>query len=137
MGTNTTHRPAGHRAVGYVRRSTDRQEQSIADQKRALEDYALEHGLRLGHFYIDDAVSGTSTVGRKAFQQMMQDAAKPECSFDIIVVYDCPSASWTATCPSDALRRWSCEQRRAIEEVRHPRSWRGRPLEKRSFRQRR
>ena len=72
MGTQRTHRPAEHRAVGYVRRSTDRQEQSIADQKRALEAYVGEHGLRLGKFYIDDAVSGTSTVGRRAFQQMMQ-----------------------------------------------------------------
>ncbi|MCH8966024.1 MAG: recombinase family protein [Planctomycetes bacterium] len=88
MARNGIHRASGHRAVGYVRRSTDRQEQSIADQKRALEDYAGEHGLRLGKFYIDDAVSGTSTVGRRAFQQMMQDAAKPECPFDIIVVYD-------------------------------------------------
>ncbi len=88
MGRNGIHRAAGHRTVGYVRRSTDRQEQSIADQKRALEAYVLEHGLRLGKFYIDDAISGTSSVGRRAFQQMMQDAQKPERPFDIIVVYD-------------------------------------------------
>ncbi len=72
MGTKRNHRPAGHRAVGYVRRSTDRQEQSIADQKRALETYAGEHGLRLGKFYIDDAISGTSSVGRRAFQQTIR-----------------------------------------------------------------
>lgn len=88
MGRNGIHRASGHRAVGYVRRSTDRQEQSIADQKRALEAYAGEHGLQLGKFYIDDAVSGTSTVGRRAFQQMMLDAQKPEGPFDVIVVYD-------------------------------------------------
>ena len=35
-----THRRAEHRAVGYVRRSTDRQEQSISDQKRALGSFA-------------------------------------------------------------------------------------------------
>ena len=35
------------RAVGYVRRSTDRQEQSIPDQKRAIEQYAAEHSLWL------------------------------------------------------------------------------------------
>lgn len=50
------------RAVGYVRRSTDRQEQSISDQKKALERYATENGLRLVEFYVDDAVSGTSTL---------------------------------------------------------------------------
>jgi len=47
-----------NRAVGYVRRSTDRQEQSIADQKKALQTYAAEHGLSLVRFYIDDAVTG-------------------------------------------------------------------------------
>lgn len=57
-----------------VRRSTDRQEQSIADQEKALEAYAAEHGLRLVKFYIDDAISGTSTLGRQAFQQMIKDA---------------------------------------------------------------
>ncbi len=88
MGSNVHHQAKGQRAVGYVRRSTDRQEQSVADQKRALQAYAGEHGLRLGKFYIDDAISGTSTVGRRAFQQMMQDAQKAERPFDLIVVYD-------------------------------------------------
>jgi len=77
-----------NRAVGYVRRSTDRQEQSINDQKKALEAYVAEHGLRLVKFYIDDAISGTSTLGRRAFQQMIQDAESPTRRFDIIVVYD-------------------------------------------------
>jgi DNA invertase Pin-like site-specific DNA recombinase len=76
------------RAVGYVRRSTDRQEQSIPDQKKALEAYAAEHGLHLVKFYIDDAISGTSTLGRRAFQQMIGDAESPTRRFDIIVVYD-------------------------------------------------
>jgi len=76
------------RAVGYVRRSTDRQEQSIPDQKKALEAYAAEHGFRLVKFYVDDAISGTSTTGRRAFQQMIGDAESPTRRFDIIVVYD-------------------------------------------------
>ena len=78
----------GHRAVGYVRRSTDRQEQSIPDQKKAIETYSAEHGLRLSKFYVDDAISGTSAVGRRAFQEMIEDAQKPTCRFDYIVVYD-------------------------------------------------
>ena len=78
----------GHRAVGYVRRSTDRQKQSIPDQKKAIEEYSVEHGLRLSKFYVDDAISGTSTVGRRAFQEMIEDAQKPTCRFDYIVVYD-------------------------------------------------
>ena len=79
---------AACRAVGYIRRSTDRQEQSIPDQKKAIETYAAEHSLRLGQFYIDDAISGTSTIGRRAFQRMMKEAQSPAKPFDLIVVYD-------------------------------------------------
>ena len=46
-----------NRAVGYVRRSTDRQEQSIPDQKKAIEAYAAESGFKLSKFYVDDAIS--------------------------------------------------------------------------------
>ncbi len=46
-----------NRAVGYVRRSTDRQEQSIDDQKKALETYATENNLSLAKFYVDDAIT--------------------------------------------------------------------------------
>ena len=84
---NNTTQP-GNRAVGYVRRSTDRQEQSIPDQKKAIETYAAEHDLRLVKFYTDDAISGTSTLGRRAFQQMVQDAQKSTKRFDRIIVYD-------------------------------------------------
>ncbi len=55
-------------AVGYLRRSTDRQEQSIPDQQKAIETYAEEYGFRMLRFYTDDAISGTSTAGRRAFQ---------------------------------------------------------------------
>jgi len=88
MTRKNTNTHQKNRAVGYVRRSTDRQEQSIPDQKKALQDYATEHGFRLVKFYIDDAISGTSTLGRRAFQQMIHDAESATRRFDIIVVYD-------------------------------------------------
>ena len=77
-----------NRAVGYVRRSTDRQEQSIPDQKKAIEQYATEHEFHLDRFYVDDAISGTSTLGRRAFQKMVKDAQGPARNFDVIIVYD-------------------------------------------------
>ncbi len=75
-------------AVGYLRRSTDRQEQSIPDQKRAVEHFAAERGYRIVRFYTDDAISGTSTVGRRAFQQLIADAKNSGRDFSTIIVYD-------------------------------------------------
>ncbi len=75
-------------AVGYLRRSTDRQEQSIPDQKRAIERFASERGYRMIRFYTDDAISGTSTIGRHAFQRLIADARRAERDFSTIIVYD-------------------------------------------------
>ena len=83
-----TRSPSNPRAVAYLRRSTDRQEHSIPDQKKAVEGYAQEHGFQLVDFYVDDAVSGTSTLGRKAFQEMLAEAQRARCSWSAIIVYD-------------------------------------------------
>ncbi len=88
MIRQNTNNGQNNRAAGYVRRSTDRQEQSIPDQKKAIEIYAAEHDLSLVKLYIDDAISGTSALGRRAFQQMIQDAQKSTKRFDRIIVYD-------------------------------------------------
>jgi DNA invertase Pin-like site-specific DNA recombinase len=74
--------------VGYLRRSTDRQEQSIPDQQRAVEAYCTEKGLSLLRCYVDDAVSGTSASGRKAFQELLRDAQAAGCGFGVIACYD-------------------------------------------------
>lgn len=86
--THTQQSGTGAIAVGYLRRSTDRQEQSIPDQRKAIEAYAAKHDLRIILFYTDDSISGTSAVGRKAFQQMIADAQTPSRSFGLIIVYD-------------------------------------------------
>ena len=75
-------------AVTYLRRSTDRQEQSIADQRNHLTAYADEHGFTIVGEYINDAISGTTTHERGAFQQMIRAAQHPGRQFDYILVYD-------------------------------------------------
>lgn len=75
-------------AVGYARRSTDMQERSIPDQKAFVERWAKEHGYRILRWYIDDAISGTSTRGRDAFEQMIRDAEDGKGTFDAVLCYD-------------------------------------------------
>jgi len=45
---------------------------SILNQKKILQKYALEHGYTNFNFYIDDGISGT-TFNRPGFQQMIAD----------------------------------------------------------------
>ncbi|GIX05017.1 MAG: hypothetical protein KatS3mg114_0886 [Planctomycetaceae bacterium] len=74
-------------AAGYARRSTDLQERSIPDQKAYLEAWAKEHGYRIVRWFIDDAISGTSTRGRDDFDRMI-DAAENGRDFETILCYD-------------------------------------------------
>ena len=53
-----------------------------------MEQYAQHDGLSLSKFYVDDAISGTSVVGRKAFQEMVADAQRTQRPFSHVVVYD-------------------------------------------------
>lgn len=76
------------KAAGYLRRSGTKQEKSIPDQKKAILAYALMHGFEIVRWYIDDAITGTSTKRRNDFKQMIVDASRPDCEFELILVYD-------------------------------------------------
>lgn len=86
--TTTNGRSGPQVAVGYLRRSTDRQEQSIPDQRKAIERYAAEHDLELARYFVDDAISGTSATRRPAFQEMVGQAQQECRPFSYVVVYD-------------------------------------------------
>ena len=74
-------------AVGYARRSTELQERSIPDQQAYVEKWAKEHGYAVKRWYIDDAISGTSTRGRDEFERMIAEAENGR-DFDAIMCYD-------------------------------------------------
>lgn len=75
-------------AVAYVRRSTDRQEQSIADQRAAIEAYAAQRGFEVLRYYVDDAISGSTAEERAAFMEMINASQQDGCPFRYILVYD-------------------------------------------------
>ena len=76
------------RAVGYIRRSTDKQEQSLEDQQRSIEKYAENSGYKLVRFYKDDAISGVFTNSRIGFKEMIETASNSNRDFDYILVWD-------------------------------------------------
>ena len=59
MPTKNPQKDRQSAAVGYLRRSTEQQEQSIPDQRNAIDRYATEYGIQVIRYYIDDAVTGT------------------------------------------------------------------------------
>ena len=78
--------PTASPAVAYLRRSTDKQEQSIDDQRAEIERYAGEHGFQIVGEYTDDAISGTSADKRPGFQRMVADA--PAGGFRAVIVWN-------------------------------------------------
>lgn len=69
-------------AIGYVRRSTDRQEESLQQQESKLRAYAEAQGWQLVQVYADDAVSG-SEMHRPGLEQLLTEA---EARQDVSVV---------------------------------------------------
>ena len=70
------------RVIGYIRRSADRQGESIDPQRAKLQAYAAVQGWTLTAVYADDAISG-SEMNRPGLERLMSDAT---ASGDVDVV---------------------------------------------------
>jgi DNA invertase Pin-like site-specific DNA recombinase len=75
-------------AAGYLRRSTEKQEQSIADQRREIERYAAQHGYTINRWFEDNGISGDDTKRRRGFQELHRAACDPRRDFRTILVWD-------------------------------------------------
>jgi len=73
-------------AIGYVRRSTDRQEESLEQQKQRLASFAQSQGWQLVQVYEDDAISG-SELDRAGLQALL-DRAQHDQNVELVLTWD-------------------------------------------------
>jgi len=66
--------------------SSDKQETSIGDQRKAIERYAKENGYRIVGEYTDEGISGDATEKRLEFQRMIGDCSSGR--FKIVLCWD-------------------------------------------------
>jgi DNA invertase Pin-like site-specific DNA recombinase len=74
-------------AAGYLRRSTDKQDASIPEQRTAVLKYAAERGYEIVRWYSDDAISGDDTENRPGFLHMRDDAQRRR-DFKVILCWN-------------------------------------------------
>ena len=74
-------------AVGYVRCSTDQQEDSPDQQKKAVLEFAAARGYRITEWYVDFGKSGTTFEQRGEFQRL-RSAVENRPSFVAVICYD-------------------------------------------------
>lgn len=74
------------KAIGYVRRSTDRQEESLDQQQAKLRAFAKSQQWELVHVYADDAISG-SEMTRPGLSALL-DRAENDKSIEAVLTWD-------------------------------------------------
>ena len=75
-------------AFGYVRVSTDKQEElSPSSQEKLLREYAAKNNIVVLKTFFELGVSGRKADKRPQFQQMIAEAKSPEHPADVILVW--------------------------------------------------
>lgn len=93
------------RATVYARCSTERQDQSIADQLKAVKMYAAENAYEIDDdIFIDEGFTGTDSVNRPAFMRMMNLIEAGRANFRFILCYD--TTRWSRSTNPNEPRGW-------------------------------
>jgi putative DNA-invertase from lambdoid prophage Rac len=88
-------------AIAYVRVSTE--EQTVLNQKMAMDTWASEHGYQVIYYFEDSAVSGKiPAIKRKSFQDMLELIR--ECPIDAVLVYELSRVGRTFWDTLDAIK---------------------------------
>ncbi|MGN6366761.1 MAG: recombinase family protein [Phycisphaerae bacterium] len=73
-------------AIGYVRRSTNRQEESLEQQREKLAAFAASKGWTLCRIYEDDAISG-SNMQRPGLESLLAHA-EPDPAVGVVLAWE-------------------------------------------------
>lgn len=74
-------------AVGYLRCSTDMQDDSVEQQRREVQKWADANDFQIIRWYEDEGKSGTTFEKRPAFMRLIRDI-EAKHAFDFVLVYD-------------------------------------------------
>ena len=73
-------------AVGYIRMSTGRQDDSPARQRAEIERLAARDDFRIVDWYEDHGLTGTESANRPEFQRLLRDAKRDR--FSAVLMYE-------------------------------------------------
>ena len=58
--------------IGYIRVSTDLQDNSVITQKEMIENYSKLQGIEIDDYFIDFGISGKNTIKREKYLELME-----------------------------------------------------------------
>ena len=73
-------------AVGYIRMSTGRQDDSPARQRVEILKLAARDGFQIVGWYEDHGLTGTESANRPEFQRLLRDAQREQ--FSAVLMYE-------------------------------------------------
>ncbi|MEI8213760.1 MAG: recombinase family protein [Planctomycetota bacterium] len=100
-------------AVGYIRMSTDRQENSPDRQRREIKALAEREGYRITKWYEDHGMTGTESANRPEFQSLLRDAERGR--FEAILLHE--QSRFSREDIFDVMAHWRLLREAGVEIV--------------------
>lgn len=60
------------RSIGYIRVSTELQDNSVLTQKETIDNYSKLHGIEIDEHFVDFGISGKDTIKREKYLKLME-----------------------------------------------------------------